>query len=77
MDLPTSESAIKLKPDDKQAIVGLDAEGNFYESVDDIDDESIQEYRMLQYNNVFDKNRDVELFYPKSTNDKKADASTD
>lgn len=54
-----------------------DAEGNFYESVDDIDDESIQEYRMLQYNNVFDKNRDVELFYPKSTNDKKADASTD
>lgn len=32
---------------------------------------------MLQYNNVFDKNRDVELFYPKSTNDKKADASTD
>ena len=30
MDLPTSESAIKLKPDDKQAIVGLDAEGNFY-----------------------------------------------
>lgn len=30
VDLPTSESAIKLKPDDKQAIVGLDAEGNFY-----------------------------------------------
>lgn len=29
VDLPTSESAIKLKPDDKQAIVGLDAEGNF------------------------------------------------
>ena len=30
VDLPTSESAVKLKPDDKQAIVGLDAEGNFY-----------------------------------------------
>ena len=30
VDLPTSQSAIKLKPDDKQAIVGLDAEGNFY-----------------------------------------------
>ncbi|WP_159523625.1 ExbD/TolR family protein [Sunxiuqinia indica] len=30
IDLPTSESAIKLKPDDKQAIVGLDNDGNFY-----------------------------------------------
>ena len=30
VDLPTSQSAIKLKPDDKQAIVGLDADGNFY-----------------------------------------------
>lgn len=30
VDLPTSESAVKLKPDDKQAIVGLDHEGNFY-----------------------------------------------
>jgi biopolymer transport protein ExbD len=30
VDLPVSESAVKLKPDDKQAIVGLDGEGNFY-----------------------------------------------
>lgn len=30
IDLPTSESAIKLKPDDKQAIVGLDKDGNYY-----------------------------------------------
>lgn len=29
VDLPTSQSAVKLKPDDKQAIVGLDADGNF------------------------------------------------
>ena len=28
VNLPTSEAA--LKPDDKQAIVGLDSEGNFY-----------------------------------------------
>ena len=26
VDLPTSQSAVKLKPDDKQAIVGLDAD---------------------------------------------------
>lgn len=30
VDLPASEAAVKLKPDDKQAIVGLDHEGNFY-----------------------------------------------
>ena len=30
VDLPVSESAIKLKPDDGQAIVGVDNEGNFY-----------------------------------------------
>ena len=29
VDLPISEAAIKMKPDDKQAIVGLDYEGNF------------------------------------------------
>jgi biopolymer transport protein ExbD len=28
--LPVSESAIKLKPDDKQAIVGIDSDGNLY-----------------------------------------------
>ena len=76
---PYQQFLYELK--DQYPVISLygcyDAEGNFYESVDDIDDESIQEYRMLQYNNVFDKNRDVELFYPKSTNDKKADASTD
>lgn len=30
VDLPTSASAVKLKPDDKQAIVGLDNQGTFY-----------------------------------------------
>jgi biopolymer transport protein ExbD len=30
VDLPVSQSAIKLKPDDKQAIVGLDNLGNLY-----------------------------------------------
>ena len=30
VDLPASQAAVKLKPDDKQAIVGLDSEGNFY-----------------------------------------------
>ncbi|PCH70298.1 MAG: biopolymer transporter ExbD [Bacteroidales bacterium] len=30
VDLPISESAVKLKPDDKQAIMGLDNDGNFY-----------------------------------------------
>jgi len=30
INLPTSESAIKLKPDDKQAIVGIDRDGNLY-----------------------------------------------
>ncbi len=54
-----------------------DSLGNFYESVDDIDDALINEYRMLQYNNVFDKKRDIELFYPKSSEDKKTDQSTE
>ncbi len=30
INLPASQSAIKLKPDDKQAIVGLDSEGNLF-----------------------------------------------
>jgi biopolymer transport protein ExbD len=30
VNLPTSEAAIKLKPDDKQAIVGIDRDGNLY-----------------------------------------------
>lgn len=30
VDLPVSESAIKMQPDDKQVIVGLDYDGNFY-----------------------------------------------
>jgi len=30
VDLPTSTSAVKLRPDDKQAVVGLDNDGNFY-----------------------------------------------
>ncbi len=30
VDLPTSTSSIKLKPDDKQAVVGIDADGNLF-----------------------------------------------
>lgn len=30
VDLPTSASAVKMRPDDKQAVIGLDQEGNFY-----------------------------------------------
>lgn len=30
VELPVSQAAIKLKPDSKQAIVGLDREGDFY-----------------------------------------------
>jgi biopolymer transport protein ExbD len=30
VNLPASEAAIKLKPDDKQAIVGIDRDGNLY-----------------------------------------------
>lgn len=30
VDLPVSEAAIKMKPDDKQAIVGLAQDGSFY-----------------------------------------------
>lgn len=39
-----------------------DAEGNFYESVDDIDDEAVDTYECLQYNNVFDDSRIDSLF---------------
>ena len=39
-----------------------DAEGNFYESVDDIDDELIDEYYCFEYNNVFDDDRVDEFF---------------
>ena len=30
VDLPVSESAVKLRPDDKQVVLGLDNEGNFF-----------------------------------------------
>lgn len=40
-----------------------DSEGNFYSSVYDIADEWIENYRSLQYNNVFDKNRCEDLFW--------------
>lgn len=30
INLPTSTAAVKLRPDDKQAVVGLDDEGNFF-----------------------------------------------
>ncbi len=30
IDLPASESAVKLRPDDKQAVVGLDSQGNLF-----------------------------------------------
>ena len=46
-----------------------DSNGTFYNSVDDIDDESIQEYRMLQYNNVFDSARMEDLFWPSGYDD--------
>lgn len=42
-----------------------DKDGRFYESVDDIKSSKINEYRMLQYNNVFDDNRLESLFWPK------------
>ena len=41
-----------------------DKDGKFYESVDQIDDELITQYRMLQYNNVFDSSRMEDLFWP-------------
>lgn len=40
----------------------LDSDGKYYASIQDIDDEKINEYKMLQYNNVFDKNRIDSLF---------------
>ena len=30
VDLPASEAAVKLRPSDKQSVIGLDAEGRFY-----------------------------------------------
>ncbi len=76
---PYQQFLYELK--DKYPVITLygcyDAYGNFYDSVDDIDDEAIQNYRIFQYNNVFDKNRDIELFYPKTTDDIKSDQSTD
>ena len=30
VDLPASEAAVKLRPTDKQSVIGLDAEGRFY-----------------------------------------------
>lgn len=30
VNLPVSTSAVKMRPDDKQAVVGLDSKGNFY-----------------------------------------------
>lgn len=76
---PYQQFLYELK--DKYPVISLygcyDSEGHFYESVDDIEDEEIQNYRIFQYNNVFDKNRDIELFYPKSESDIKSDQSTD
>lgn len=47
-----------------------DKDGNFYNSVDDIDDKLITKYNMLEYNNVFDNNRHESLYWPdgKDTN---------
>ena len=41
-----------------------DKNGKFYESFNDIDDDLVNQYRMLQYNNVFDSSRMEELFWP-------------
>ena len=30
VDLPASEAAVKLRPSDKQSVIGLDAEGGFF-----------------------------------------------
>ncbi|MBP5585625.1 MAG: biopolymer transporter ExbD [Lentisphaeria bacterium] len=30
VDLPASEAAVKLRPSDRQSVVGIDAEGRFY-----------------------------------------------
>ena len=30
VDLPSSTAAVKLRPSDKQSVIGLDAEGSFY-----------------------------------------------
>ena len=40
----------------------FDAKGKFYSSVNEISDEKINEYRMLQYNQVFDSRRRNSLF---------------
>lgn len=54
-----------------------DSNGTFYESVDDINDELIQEYRMLQYNNVFDSDRMEDLFWPSGYDDRASSSSTE
>lgn len=54
-----------------------DSNGTFYESVDDINDEMIQEYRMLQYNNVFDSDRMEDLFWPSGYDDRVSSSSTE
>lgn len=40
-----------------------DKDGNFYESIKDIDDPLVQNYEALQYNNVFDKKRQTGIFW--------------
>ncbi len=63
---PYQQFLYELK--DKYPVISLygcyDAEGHFYESVNDIDDKDIEKYRILQYNNVLDKNRMEDLFWP-------------
>lgn len=63
---PYQQFLYELK--DEYPVISLygcyDKYGRFYESVDDIDSTWIANYRILQYNNVFDDDRDNELFYP-------------
>jgi phosphoglycerol transferase MdoB-like AlkP superfamily enzyme len=47
----------------------FDKNGRFYDSVNDIQDDLITDYRSLQYNNVFDEDRQTSLFYPTEAND--------
>lgn len=65
---PYQEFLYELK--DKYPVIGLygcyDAEGNYYQSVNDLHDKDIDTYRNLQYNNVFDSNRIDSLFYPET-----------
>ncbi len=63
---------------DEYPVIGpygcFDKNGNFYESVYDIKDPLIDQYRALQYNNVFDKNRDEDLFYNKDVSEETSQA---